>query len=328
MKTVSMKKRMLSIIVTGTLCFSMCSCGSESTKATKATETTESTEAPEAPKTTVDDVVNQIANVIQSENENVLAVKGGTNSNYSGVTYGEAFEAFFGQPTWKYYKGTQEGPDEDGDGEPDYTIDNIDVVEFTGTCTYQEVKVKALIQFTLDNEAGTFDATYLSFNEVPQSTLMLSGLLNKVFESYLENKNGASTEKTLETETHMEESEPKDNSTDTDFAYDYEAMSYAGSYSGCGGYSISFSPYSSVEDDEIGFVEIYYNGDLVSSRSVYLCTDRGDWSDWNYDQFYVMHVDGYNEYLGFYESEGSLWVDYNGSDKNYDSLEMTERYES
>lgn len=303
MKKVSIRKRMISFILAGTMCFSLCSCGA---------------------KATVDDVVDQVANVVQAEDENVLAVKNGTNSNYPEVTYGEAFEAFFELPTWKYFKCTQEGPDDDGDGEPDYTTDNIDVVEFTGTCTYQKVEVKALIQFTLDNEGDTFDATYLSFNEVPQSTLMLAGLLSKVFESYLEDHSNDATENTVESKTDTE----SDVTNDIDSTYDYEAMSYAGNYVGNNGYTISFSAYSSVEDDEIGVAEISRNGKLVASQPVYICTDRGDWSGEDYDQFYIMSADGYNEYLGFYESEGSMWVDYNGPGKNYDSLEMSEHYES
>lgn len=114
---------------------------------------------------------------------------------------------------------------------------------------------------------------------------------------------------------------------DVIFSYDYEALDYAGSYTGYGGYTISFSAYSSVESDEIGVAEIYYDGELVSTQPIYMCDDRGDWSDWNYDQFYVMYCDGYNEYLGFYEMDGNRWVDYNGSEKNYDSLEMIEHYE-
>lgn len=73
MKKVSIRKRMISFILAGTMCFSLCSCGA---------------------KATVDDVVDQVANVVQAEDENVLAVKNGTNSNYPEVTYGEAFEAF------------------------------------------------------------------------------------------------------------------------------------------------------------------------------------------------------------------------------------------
>lgn len=128
-----------------------------------------------------DDIEDQIANVIQSEDTHILGVKGGTPTAYPGKTYGEAFEAFFGSPTWKYFVGTKEGADEDGDGQPDYREENIDIVEFTGYCTYQDVEVKALIQFTLSKEDNTFEATYLSFNEVPQNMFMLYALLEAVF---------------------------------------------------------------------------------------------------------------------------------------------------
>ncbi len=128
-----------------------------------------------------DDIEDQIANVVQSEDEHILGVKGGTSTVYPGRTYGEAFEDFFGAPTWKYFVGTKEGADEDGDGKPDYTEEDVDIVEFTGYCTYQNVEVKALIQFTLSKDDNTFEATYLSFNEVPQNRLMLAALLEAAF---------------------------------------------------------------------------------------------------------------------------------------------------
>lgn len=128
-----------------------------------------------------DDVVDQVANISQSEDPHVLSVKMGSPNAYPDKVYGEAFENFFAYPTWKYFVGVKEGPDEDGDGEPDYAEEDVDVVEFTGYCVYSGVEVKALIQFTLSKDDDTFEATYLSFNEVPQNTLMLLGLLDTVF---------------------------------------------------------------------------------------------------------------------------------------------------
>lgn len=128
-----------------------------------------------------DDITDQEANIFQAEDEHVLEVKGGTSIAYPGKTFGEAFENFFDSPTWKYFVGTKEGSDEDGNGKPDYIEENVDIVEFTGYCTYQGVRVKARIQFTLNKEDDTFSATYLFFNEVPQSMLMLSALMEKVF---------------------------------------------------------------------------------------------------------------------------------------------------
>ena len=133
------------------------------------------------------DVTDQITNVVQAEDPNVVGVKNGTNSEYPNMTYGEAFESFFAAPTWKYFKGTKNGPDDDGDGKPDYVEENVDIVEFTGYCTYHDVEVKALIQFTLNNAEGTFQATYLSFNEVPQSNLIMWALIGKAFTHDVEN---------------------------------------------------------------------------------------------------------------------------------------------
>ena len=41
-----------------------------------------------------------------------------------------------------------------------------------------------------------------------------------------------------------------------------------------------------------------------------------------------IHMDGYDEYLGFYEDDGTIILDYDGNAHNLDTLEMTEHYES
>lgn len=127
----------------------------------------------------VSDLEDQTANVLQAEDEHVLAVKNGTNPSYPGRTYGEAFDSYFSEATWKYFKGTTDKTDEDETDTLDSEKQISDVVEFTGYCMYKDVTVKALIQFTLEDE--TFKATYLSFNEVPQNELILAGLINAVF---------------------------------------------------------------------------------------------------------------------------------------------------
>lgn len=189
----------------------------------------------------------------------------------------------------------------------------------------------ALIQFTLDKEEGTFEAVYLSFNDVSQSTLMLGGLLSTVFESYMEAHNIQSDDSAdTDMSTDNADSDTNDSSdyTVSSDDYDYEALTYAGSYSGYGGYTINFSAYTSVDSDEIGVAEIYYNGEFESRQNVYLCDDPGDWDPSIYDAFYVIHMDGYDEYLGFYEDDGTIILDYDGNAHNLDTLEMTEHYES
>lgn len=121
--------------------------------------------------------------VIQKEDPHITAVKAGSPVSYPDKTYGDAFEAFFGSPAWTYFKGSSDDSDE-----------THDVVEFTGYCTYQDVEVKALIQFTLDVEGGTFETSYLSFNDVPQSQLMLAGLIEAAFTN--EELEAATNEKT------------------------------------------------------------------------------------------------------------------------------------
>lgn len=116
---------------------------------------------------------DHVKSIAQSNDEHVLGVKYGTPNNYPGITYGDAFEDFFGSPTWTFFKGTREGSDEE-----------FDVVEFKGTCLYQNVEVTARIQFTLSQDGKTFEATYLSFNDVPQTNVLLYGLLEKVFSDY------------------------------------------------------------------------------------------------------------------------------------------------
>lgn len=101
-----------------------------------------------------------------ADNQYVKMVKGGHPNDNPNVTYDQAFTEFFGTPRWKYFKSDE----------------NLDVVEFTGDCTYQDVEVKARIQFVVDEDNGTFEATYLAFNEVPQSNFIMLAMLEKIFE--------------------------------------------------------------------------------------------------------------------------------------------------
>ncbi len=128
-----------------------------------------------------DDLTDQVSNIVQAEDEHVISVKEGTPNAYPEKTYEEAFGNFFGSPTWKYFVGTKEGTDDDGDGKPDFKEENVDIVEFTGYCNYLDVEVKALIQFTLSKDDDTFEATYLSFNDVPQNMFTLLALLEAAF---------------------------------------------------------------------------------------------------------------------------------------------------
>lgn len=97
----------------------------------------------------------------------VRMVKEATHSSY-GIEYGKAFDRFFSSPSWRSFDSTS----------------GQKVVEFTGRFTYSGSPATAKIQFVLDIQGGTFTAYYLSINDVSQNKLMLSAMIQKVFESY------------------------------------------------------------------------------------------------------------------------------------------------
>ena len=122
-----------------------------------------------------------------SESGYVLMVKSGCPYLYPDTTYGEVFSYYFDDGNWEYFKGTREGPDDDGDGFPDYTESNIDIVQFTGSGMYYGVLDDVLIQFELDFDTDTFNVEYLELDGVPQSTWETSAFIAIVFETYLDN---------------------------------------------------------------------------------------------------------------------------------------------
>ena len=315
----------------------------------------------------VDDVTDQIQNVAQMEDPNVVGVKNGHPSNYPDQTYGEAFGNFFAYPTWKYFKGEKEGPDDDGDGKPDYTESDIDVVEFTGRCTYSDTEVKALLQFTLDKESDTFQATYLSFNDVPQSTLMMMGLLDTVFTENEEDKDAESTEEDFDDMadgTNWDDSAPViddgsgastgeqilsesgnaaelDGGTNgsaslpSDIKVDSEKIEYAaisGNYGGMQGMSsIDLSMYSSPENNSVGNADVYVQGGEYSYT--------GEISEVATNVYKVANTEGKDvllavstqtvEYnLGYDQDSGTLWIQLYVDGELIEEYMMLEHYES
>ena len=109
----------------------------------------------------------------QSDSDLVLGVKGGYPSSYPDATYGDAFDYFFGYPEWTSFQGTRDEDDK-----------VYDIVQFTGECLYAEKEVTALIQFTLSEDKNTFEPTYLSFNDVPQTNEDMYALVDKAFTEY------------------------------------------------------------------------------------------------------------------------------------------------
>ena len=269
-----------------------------------------------------EEVVDQTVNIANSEEEHVLMVKNGYTNSYPDITYADAFEGFFAYPTWKYFVGTKEGPDEDGDGVADYTQENVDIVEFTGYCTYQEAEVKALIQFTLEQEAGTFTATYLSFNGVPQNNLMLYTILEKAFEEA-----AGTTETTENSDSATEVAENTYTQEDSNDSL-YEQMfrdeqqiateEISGAYVGINSAGCSLSVYSSVDDVAVGKIEWTYNDYCYSGEMIPVDTNV----------YKVTTKDGDEILIGVYTDNGTIGLDlyFNGGQTDY--LIMQEHYES
>lgn len=96
------------------------------------------------------------------------AVKNGCPESYPTISYGRAFDSFFSNEKWEYFKST----------------DNQKVVEFSGNCRYEEEEVDIVVQFLLDEENNTFDVGALTMNGKEQNELVKSLFVVTVFESY------------------------------------------------------------------------------------------------------------------------------------------------
>jgi hypothetical protein len=97
-----------------------------------------------------------------TESANVSSVKDASLSSCPSATLSQMAEAFMSNPSWRDFPSTSGGT----------------VVELTGEISYDGYPADALIQFDLSG--GSFEAVYLGINDVDQSMLMLSSLLNKM----------------------------------------------------------------------------------------------------------------------------------------------------
>ena len=97
-----------------------------------------------------------------TESANVSSVKDASISSCPSATLGQMADAFMTNPSWRDFPSTSGGT----------------VVELTGEISYDGFPADALIQFDLSG--GSFEAVYLGINNVDQSLLVLSALLNKM----------------------------------------------------------------------------------------------------------------------------------------------------
>ena len=98
----------------------------------------------------------------------IRIAKDGCPEAYPHISFGQAFEDFFGDCSWEYYK----------------SVDDLDVVEFNGTCLYNGEKAKVAIQFIVHYEKQTCEVYALALNGNPQTELVKNLFMLRVFESY------------------------------------------------------------------------------------------------------------------------------------------------
>lgn len=113
--------------------------------------------------------------LIPSGNDYINMVKDGSPQAYPTITYEKAFENYFSNPDWKYFKSDA----------------GKKVVEFNGNCMYYDEEADICFQFVIDEEDETFTAEYLGINGEAQNMLVLAGVLEAVFENY-EEQSGSS----------------------------------------------------------------------------------------------------------------------------------------
>lgn len=265
------------------------------------------------------DITDQIANLLQSNDEHVLNVKKGHPFSEPDITYGQAFDEFFKSPTWKYFVGTKDGPDDDEDGKPDYVEDNVDIVEFTGYCMYSDVEVKALLQFTLIKEYDAFEATFLSFNNVPQTTFVMGVLIDKVFEEY-RSKHSTKSDNFLSSQKESEEKSPKENIEENDTETSKEVLANTSSNVGA------------IDYDGLMFTIVMYYKNYYGTNSVAAEIDHED-QDTVTIRLYDPYTTTTSNTLGFYiyNKKTGVWtdgifgepVDFNASVDSYNEAQET-----
>lgn len=101
-----------------------------------------------------------------SNNSVVNIVQQGHFSEYQNKTIGQAFNNFFGSPSWRYF----------------LAQDGRDIVEFNGKATLEGSLVNVKIQFSVEKKSGAFEVVYFTINDIQQDLLSFAGLQTTIFQ--------------------------------------------------------------------------------------------------------------------------------------------------
>ncbi len=97
----------------------------------------------------------------------IESIKKGHSNAFPNITYEDAYNKFYSNPRWKYYKSTT----------------GYDVITFTGRCTYDGKPTTVEFRYVL-NKDNTFQLTGGSINGVEQNLLILAQLSVQPFVDY------------------------------------------------------------------------------------------------------------------------------------------------
>lgn len=175
-------------------------------------------------------------------------------------SYGEAFDAFFASPHWKFFVSEEDEK----------------VVEFTGDCTYQDAPVTACIQFIINEMDNTFEATWLDFNGVPQNTLTLNALITTAFEELVGDAAGSSVDWASSEHSYLLENDMYAKIT---FCPDGKFSMVANLYEGLGAVSGTYTVLDDHLECQVGFRDFGgFIGDDVDEFSMYFVGDQLQYS--------------------------------------------------
>ena len=175
-------------------------------------------------------------------------------------SYGEAFDAFFASPHWKFFVSEEDEK----------------VVEFTGDCTYQDAPVTACIQFVIDEENSTFEAAWLDLNGVPQDTLTLNALITKAFDDLVGDAAGPSVDWASSEHSYLLENDMYAKIT---FYPDGTFSMVANLYEGLGAVSGTYTVLDDHLECQVGYRDFGgFIGDDVNEFSMYFVGDQLQYS--------------------------------------------------
>lgn len=97
----------------------------------------------------------------------IESVKQGHSSAFPNITYEDAYNKFYSNPKWRYYKSTT----------------GADVISFTGQCTYDGRPTTVELQYIL-NKDNTFQLAGGSINGIEQNVFVLAQLSVQPFIDY------------------------------------------------------------------------------------------------------------------------------------------------